>query len=346
MAEKNGIILFLALSLAVAPLAGCRDRSSASEVSPPGSTSEHAHRDTPGTAEEGAPESFDAGLEPSEVEADGIAREQTELPGDAGAIRVDTAPQFSQIDPAVDEALTSILAKWPELETIQAKLVTRLSQKDEPKTEHSGEGERFQSMRDGTFRLRSNLLTEIKVWRTEEERAAARAAGEDDREGYLLTFHRVLRVYDGEHFYQLIVTHEGAMAVKRLRPGRGALQPIAGPQLVAALRSAATLERRPDQEVDGHTVYVLKASHPSVEGSVKYYVDKELGVLRRLERHRPERSRRFSLELTDIVLNEDISADTWVFDPPEGVEIQDLTAPGADAPGDEEADPLPEEPSP
>jgi outer membrane lipoprotein-sorting protein len=130
-----------------------------------------------------------------------------------------------------------------------------------------------------------------------------------------------LSIVDGSFSYAVseMAGMKSAQKMKMQKPGDDPL---------SIWRQNADLKLLPDASVDGHAVWAIEATPKNDQmgqGKSLLYFQKDSGQMIKMVVHTPDGKPMTTMTFTDIKLNEKISPDRFVFTPPPGVEVQDLS---------------------
>jgi outer membrane lipoprotein-sorting protein len=143
--------------------------------------------------------------------------------------------------------------------------------------------------------------------------------------GATATEQSMLTILDGEYAWTLSETMGQKMAMKTKPDARMMGDPKS---TFAELRKDHELKLLPDETVDGTKVYVIEATPKDTGGTPSktlLYFGKDHGMLVKTLVQNPEGKPTMTMTYTDIKYDVDINPDRFVFKPPPGVEVQDLT---------------------
>ncbi len=139
---------------------------------------------------------------------------------------------------------------------------------------------------------------------------------------------RLTSISDGQFTY--VLNEQGGQAMARKSPVDPSMHmdPVA---FFSEMEQHGEMERLPDETWDGRAVTVIRVIPKGAtlaEGYVVYYLAKDSGLIVRMIATEPSSGMTTHAGLSEVVLNEDIPSDRFVFRPPPGVEVQDMsTAP-------------------
>ncbi len=148
---------------------------------------------------------------------------------------------------------------------------------------------------------------------------------------WFATGERILKISDGTFLYTHKVDPAGTTVTKNWADA-GSQLAVGGPRLIAVLRALSKWYRAPDARMGDDPVYVFKGLEADGVTKVEYWIDKQTGFLRKISKENPKTGRTYGIKVIDIRINPEFSEDHFSFTPPEGVEINDLTQPGATPP--------------
>jgi len=218
------------------------------------------------------------------------------------------------VRPEVNAAIRDLIAKWDKVQSVSATLKTKGERLTPQHQKQEGKGTRDAMKKDGKLLNRVAYKNGVVMIQPDGEQ--------------ILTGQRVVRVFDGEFLWVDDTRHEGRRVTKS-RPRPGQVQPLGGRPLFAGVRALDKLELLPDATVDGRPVYVFKGTTGGGTINLREYVDKETGILVKLEREDTLAKSTYEVELTNLKVNVDFPDGHFTYTPPEGVEVVDLTRQGA-----------------
>lgn len=219
----------------------------------------------------------------------------------------------------LEEIEEELVSKWNAIQSLASTLKTSTHSKtNDYELTTEGSGTRDSMRKGGKTLVRTVLGIGIKI-EVEDEEIPFRYTGQ-----------RVLKVFDGEYLYTQIVTHEGATATKQVLTPQSFMA-VGGPGLIAVLRSARKLYRKPDGKIDGRSMYVFAGySPPTVR--VEYMIDQETGLLCSVRREWEDADRTRSFDFVKHAINSGFPENHFTFTPEEGVEVEDRTGASTVAP--------------
>jgi hypothetical protein len=107
-----------------------------------------------------------------------------------------------------------------------------------------------------------------------------------------------------------------------------------GKNFIKTLREENNVELLPDETVDGVACYALSATPKKAapnQGKMKFCLSKESGMVLLTQSFTPDGKVLSSTKIKNLKLNPALADDRFVFTAPAGVQVQDMTNPGAAA---------------
>lgn len=206
-----------------------------------------------------------------------------------------------------------MLAKWAEVRSVSAKLRTRFTWDADSVAKQAGLGTRDLLKVNGRVLIRTKLFIDVFVKNQYSEDPP-----------YFWTGQRVTKVSDGTYLYSWIVWHDGQSLTKTwARPPN--LQAIGGSALMKHLRTIRRLRRLEDSVLNGDSVYVLQGLISDEEIVITVKIAKDSGILVFAKMRGEKAGTTQTFALSEIKTNVDFPEDHFLFIPPEGVVMQDLT---------------------
>ncbi len=201
-----------------------------------------------------------------------------------------------------------IMAGWDKHRSITAKV--KLVAEATGSRAHKSKGE-------GTYQVLKQ--GEKTLFRTDHEIVMVVKAG--GREMKMVQ--KATKIMDGQYTYSLVEAMRGTAATKAKATPRDRTDPNS---MFKQLDKAYTLKLLPEERVDGQQVYVIEATAKKKrKGSFTkgiYYFRKD-GILVKQTAQMDES--KMTTTFTDIKLNGKIDPGRFVFKPPPGVEVRDMT---------------------
>ena len=213
-------------------------------------------------------------------------------------------------DPAVESVKQEILAKWQQVRSFTANVMTH--------TQESIDGGDMWMDGTGTYECkRKNGDVFIRLDQTI-------TAGRDLGGQKSLRNFRMLTIGDRDFIYMLTELPGKKQAERHLPKAFEDLY-LGGQTVFDKLRRLYILKRLPDTELDGRSVYAI--SGDSRESGVRalYYFDQQTGVVLRIRLEDTSKKLYRTITLTHFEINPGLADERFVFTPPEGVEIVDMT---------------------
>lgn len=229
--------------------------------------------------------------------------------------------QLASDDP-IDQAIDRLLPYWDGIQSLSAKVKVKFDRLDEQETHISGEGTRDWRKKNG------EVLTRVKVFNQVQYKG--------DDEMRWLTGQRLTMVADDRYLYTIDERKQGTAVTKEFAI-HAKIPQVGGPRLFAAIRRLENLQVNRDQELDGKRVVFFEGSFRNGKSHARHWIDAENGLLRKMEIEHEEAKSTFTYTLSDFQFNVEFPEDHFEFNPPEGLEVQDLTqrppGPPQSAPG-------------
>ncbi|MBX7254931.1 MAG: hypothetical protein K1Y02_01125 [Candidatus Hydrogenedentes bacterium] len=143
----------------------------------------------------------------------------------------------------------------------------------------------------------------------------------------------ILTVFDGTTLYTQMSMAGRQKAAKRDPNSGTSRSPESGKEMFDSLRKKGDLTLLPDAEVDGKPVFVLEVKPkpedqkdaPVTIAAIRVYVAKESGIQVKSEFLDAANKPFTTVHYTDIALNAKIDPSRFVYTPPKGVKVEDLT---------------------
>ena len=226
-------------------------------------------------------------------------------------LRTRPAPASDKIPAGLEREM---LANWEGIRSVSAKLTTKFDRLGDRETHQNGLGVYDCLKQNDKILVRTKLSNAI-------------TAKQDDPEvPWLLTEQRVNKYSDGQ-FVHIIDERYQRFTVTKRRAVYPYIIYIGGERVVRFLRRLESLQRLPDETIDDKDVYVLEGALPGARRKVRVYLDKETGIMRQMVTENETSESTLTFTISEVRLNVEFSEDHFVFVPPDGVEVQDLTMP-------------------
>ncbi|UCC32439.1 MAG: hypothetical protein JSU86_09190 [Phycisphaerales bacterium] len=221
------------------------------------------------------------------------------------------APASDNIPAELEQEM---LAHWEEIRSVSAKLTTKFDRLGDRETHQNGLGVYNCLKRKGKILVRTKLSNAI-------------TAKQDDPEvPWLLTEQRVNKYSDGQ-FVHIIDERYKRFTVTKRRAVYPYVLYIGGKRVFRFLRRLEGLQRLPNETIDDKDIYVFEGTLPGARRKVRVYLDKETGIMRQMVTENETSESTLTFAVSEVKLNVEFSEDHFVFVPPDGVEVQDLTIP-------------------
>jgi hypothetical protein len=136
---------------------------------------------------------------------------------------------------------------------------------------------------------------------------------------------RVLTIGDRNFVYVLTESPGTKRAEKHLPKAFEDLY-LGGQGVFDRIRELYVPKRQPDAELDGRPVYAISGLSKDTGVRALYYFDHQTGAVVRIRLDDPSRNFYLTITLIDFEISPDLPDERFIFTPPEGVEIVDLTA--------------------
>ncbi|RME41418.1 MAG: hypothetical protein D6788_01260 [Planctomycetota bacterium] len=206
-----------------------------------------------------------------------------------------------------------MLEAWAKIRSVRAKVNVSMDQRENPFISLHGEGVREQINRDGRSLVYLKMLTTFSTDNPSQD-------GPDR----IWTGRRTRLISDGVYAYVHEETHDGERYYKTwARPPQ--LYPLGGPALMRLLLRLQSLRQEEDMVFHGDWVHVFKGLTNNGQAKVTVKIRRDIGMLVDLRIANPQRGVKRVITLSEIETNVDIPEDRFVFQPPEGVTVQDMT---------------------
>lgn len=205
---------------------------------------------------------------------------------------------------------------WNEIRSVSAKVNTSYDQLGgNEERRHKGEGV-SDFVRDGAqVRTVSRLGSFMK-----------HEADVDD--AILITGQKLTRYSDGPYMYTITERKLGTVVTKRFA-NHIQIKYLGGAKMFAFIRALKNLRELPGESVDGKYTYVLEGELPRYHLKYRHYIDEETGILMKMVVENSAIQSTSVTEFSNIEINIEFPEGHFDFKPPDGVEVQDLTIPGA-----------------
>lgn len=226
------------------------------------------------------------------------------------------APLALPDDEKVRAAISELIARYDALQALSATVELQISEALGQKGKTKGKGE---------FMLRQagdKKLTKFRVNNhlTFEKLDAAGTLY------HLNTQELVWQIYDGDYLWLLFKQHKLNKAIKtHYHPDK--VWKVGGRELFREILDESELTLLPDEELDGHTVFVFSVKPHDGDWTGKQWFDKKTGARLKVIEVGADGKESFSIVLSDIKDNPELAADTFVFTLPEGYELTDEVNP-------------------
>lgn len=225
-------------------------------------------------------------------------------------------------DDPVDQAIDRLLPYWNTIQSLSAKVKVEFDRLDEQETHIRGEGTRDWLKKNG------EVLTLVKIFNQVQYKG-------DDGTLYV-TGQRLTMFADDQYLFTIDERNQGTAVTKEYAV-HAKIPQVGGPRLFAAIRRLENLQVDRNRELDGERVVVFEGSFRNGKSHARHWLDAENGLLRKMEIEHEEAKSTFTYTLSDFTFNVEFPEDHFEFNPPEGLEVQDLTqrrpGPPQSAPG-------------
>ncbi len=213
-----------------------------------------------------------------------------------------------------------LLERWGRIGTFSAKVTTSFDRPEGPEQHETGKGTRDCLKKDnGAVLVRQSLVNNITYARKGDEKTP-----------WVATAQVIKKVSDGRVVHIVDRTNTGITVTKAW-----AIPPkivrVGGKMLVRRLDTLENLRRLDDEMIDKERVYVFEGM-AGADSSWHLDISQKTGMLLRFSVESESSETKFEFALSEIKFDVEFDEDHFVFTPPEGVEIQDLTRPGAEGP--------------
>lgn len=213
-----------------------------------------------------------------------------------------------------------LLERWGRIGTFTAKLTTSFDQPENPEQHEAGQGTRDCLKKDnGAVLVRQSLVNNITYARKGDEKTP-----------WVVTAQVVNKVSDGRVVHIVDRTNAG-MTVTKAWAIPPKIVRVGGKMLVRRLDTLKNLRRLDDEMIDKERVYVFEGM-AGADSSWHLDISQKTGMLLRFIVESETNKTKFEFALSEIKFDVEFDEDHFVFTPPEGVEIQDLTKPGGERP--------------
>jgi outer membrane lipoprotein-sorting protein len=206
---------------------------------------------------------------------------------------------------------------WNEIRSISAKINGTYDQL-------GGDGERHHTsdgvsdfVRDGAqVRTVSRVGTYMKI----------HTGGEPP---LLIVGQKRFRHSDGKFMYTLTERKTGAVATKRFS-NHMQIKYLGGARMFSFIRALKNVRELPNEDIGGSVAFVLEGELPRYHRKYRHYIDSETGILLKMVVENSANQSTSVTEFTKIEINIEFPDGHFDFNPPAGLEVQDLTIPGAE----------------
>jgi len=213
------------------------------------------------------------------------------------------------------EAIKQQIAdSWDKLHSIKAKLTTTTYWVDD-------DGPTLKAERTGTYEHLKHKR--LNMFRMEHDGNALVPMGPGKAPNVIKR--KMLMIKDGRYEYMLNETLDSSEAMKWSFSPKRSPDPRT---LLKTLAEASNLVLKGQEESDGKKVYVIE-SVPKAERqrvSRVVYRFREDGIMLKQETYNRDDKVTFVMELSEVETNVDIAPERFVFKPPPGVEVEELTS--------------------
>lgn len=214
----------------------------------------------------------------------------------------------------MDEVERILVDTWNDIETLSCTVEIKSEVTKGLKQLIEGTGTYDYRNKDGKIQVRLRLLNALQVER-----------GPDD---VVVTGQKILKIFDGDYFYELQEMHAGGVAQKSwARPG--SIQCIGGERLLNQIHQYDDVRFRADETLGKEKWYVYRTSKDGGKVRAVYYIHQSRGLLHKLVLEDDNRGAKSTIIFNKFLLNEPIPDDRFAFKVPEGVEIIDSTQPAS-----------------
>ncbi len=256
---------------------------------------------------------------PPGAEAEGTSSKSIE--DEAGKPEAQIATPGARKAPAADDPLEEIkqeiIKRWSEVRSFSAKVATTFDRLEGVEQHEIAEGTRdFLKKDDGTVLVRERLINRITY-----------AHKGDDDIPWVITGQIINKVRDGRFLYTIDRTHAGTAVTKAVARSPSIIN-VGGETVVGRLMAMKNVQRLRDEKIGNSRVYVFEGT-VGADSTWRLYVDQKTGMLLKFTTENKTKESKFEFALSDIEFDVEFDDDHFVFTPPEGLEVQDLTLPGA-----------------
>jgi len=225
------------------------------------------------------------------------------------------------IGPIIDD----MLAQWQKLDSLSIEFAVQqgpTKESDRTKVDsQTGEGKRDSViLPDGRERIRSVVIFAVVIQQMADEAP--------DDPGYHLMAARMKKFSDGEFVYT-VEENKAGQAASKARAMWPHVDYVGGPGLIQSMIVLHQLERLSDEKVNDSDCYVFRGLSPDGKIRHTYWIEKANGLRRQFELVNESRDNRYLTTVTKVTTPVEFSEDHFQPQIPEGVEVQDLTIPGA-----------------
>jgi len=212
------------------------------------------------------------------------------------------------------EALEKEIAeKWAKINTMSAKMTMT--------SDMVSEGSTSKTNSTGTYECRR--IGDKMAYRVESKYTMVNNFGGNE----MKMESSATSICDGDFIYVLTEQMGQKMATKMKAEQS---KPMDATTTLASMRERHELKVLPDETIDGRTVHTIEAIARNAASSpmprMVMYVAEDAGLLVRTIAFDKDGKEVSVVNFTDIKINEDIPAERFVFDAPEGVKVMDMTA--------------------
>lgn len=256
---------------------------------------------------------------PSDTEAGGATSQSIER--QAGKPETQVSAPGTQKAPAGDDALEAIkqqiLENWSKIRSFSAKVKTTFDRLDGVEQHEIAEGTRDCLIKDdGTVLVRERLINKITYAREGDEEIP-----------WVITGQVIRKVSDGRFVYTFDRTHAGTAVTKSFARSPRLIN-VGGNTVIGRLSAMKNVQRLRNEKMGMSRVYVFEGiARP--DSTWRLYVAQKTGMLLKFVTENETKQSKFEFVLSEITFDVEFDEDHFVFTPPEGLEVQDLTIPGA-----------------
>ncbi len=206
---------------------------------------------------------------------------------------------------------------WNEIRSASAKMDSSYDQLGgDEKRQHKSEGESH-FVREGAHVRTMSKLGTLMMHET----------GEEDK-SEILTGQKLTRYSDGKYMYTITERQRGTVVTKRFS-NHMQIKYLGGAKMFAFIRGLKNLRELPGESIDGKFTYILEGELPRYHLTYRHYIDEATGILLKMVVENSANHSTAVTEFTNIEINIEFPEGHFDFEPPAGVEVQDLTIPGA-----------------